>query len=410
MSGARRSPMVHVRAAARLAADATAGLVDLVEAVHAGIASGPGRQAPIDGRTRGLTGLVYGSVRGVTRLVGGSADALLGLLAREATAAGDDDAATPTLGALRAALNGVLGDHLEATGNALAIPMALRADGRVLPLEAAALAERLPQARPAVALLVHGLCLHDGHWARPQPALADALAAAGYTPVHLHYNSGRPVARNGAELAGLLDALAAGWPVPLQRLVIVGHSMGGLVARSAWHQALHTGPEPRRWTTLGTDLVCLGTPHHGAPLERVGHVIDRVLDATPYAKPFARLGRLRSAGITDLRHGQVLAAASEAAPLPVGVRCFAVAGHLGAAAAPGALHRRVVGDGLVPVDSALGRAADVARSLAFAEADTLVAGGVGHLALMADAGVVACVAGWLGPAGRAADQSATAAR
>jgi hypothetical protein len=405
MKAPKPARLVQVRAAARLAADATAGLVDLVEAVHAGIASLPGRTAPADGRTRGLTGLVYGSVRGVTRLVGGSADALLGLLAREALPGAADEPEPPALANLRAALNGVLGDHLEATANALAIPMVLRVDGRALPLQPAALAERLPQATPAVALLVHGLCMNDRHWAQPEPAMASALAAAGYTPLQLHYNSGRPIARNGADLAALLDQLLEAWPVPLQRLVIVGHSMGGLVARSAWHQALNAGPPPRRWTSVASDLVCLGSPHQGAPLERVGHVIDRVLAATPYARPFARLGRLRSAGITDLRHGQVLHPAADRAPLPAGVRCFAVAGHLGASDA-GRLRRQVLGDGLVPLDSAFGRHAEPARTLGFEPAHQHVAAGVGHLALMGDAGVVARVVAWLG----AAAQSATAAR
>ncbi len=403
MSPPKRSPLVHVRAAARLASEATAGLVDLVEAVHAGIASGPGRDAPADGRTRGLTGLVYGSVRGVTRLVGGSADALLGLLAREAATADDEAHASPALQTLRAALNGVLGDHLEATGNALEIPMTLRRDGQALPLEREALAARLPEAAPAVALLVHGLCMNDRQWARPDPAMANALAAAGYLPLHLHYNTGRPIAHNGADLAVLLERLLEAWPVPLQRLVVVGHSMGGLVARSAWHQALQAAPAPPRWTAVATDLVCLGTPHGGAPLERVGHVIDRLLDATPYAKPFARLGRLRSAGITDLRHGQVLHAAGAAAPLPAGVRCFALAGQLGDGAEPGLLHRHLVGDGLVPVDSALGRAADAAQALHFPDAHTAVVAGVGHLALLSHPGVVTQVVRWLG-------QSATAAR
>ena len=70
-----------LRGATRLAADATLGLADLVEAMHERIATLPG--AAQDGRMTGIlgiSGLVYKSIRGVTRLVGGSLDALLGAI------------------------------------------------------------------------------------------------------------------------------------------------------------------------------------------------------------------------------------------------------------------------------------------------------------------------------------------
>jgi pimeloyl-ACP methyl ester carboxylesterase len=413
----------HIRGAARLAGEGTAGLVDLVEAVHAGIARVPLLEAaPANGRTRGLTGLIYRTVRGVTRLVGGSVDALLGLLAHDLAEDSTASLASPGRASLLAALNGVLGDHLEASHNPLAIEMGWRHQGLPLRLERAALLAALPQPRPAVALLIHGLCMHDGSWRRGlaegQPGVAETLAELGFTPLALHYNTGRSIADNGASLSALIDALVAAWPVPLERLVIVGHSMGGLVARSALHQAGQAGPALRSWPARVSDLVCLGTPHQGAPLEQLGHAVTALLAATPYASPFARLARLRSAGITDLRHGavrgdakgDVKGDASECVPLPAGVRCFAVAGTLGEAA--GAVRQRVVGDGLVPLDSALGRHADPARALQFAEQRTCVLDGVGHLALMTDPGVLSQLRTWLAPPADAppVDQSATASR
>jgi hypothetical protein len=394
-----------LRGAARLAAEATAGLVDLVEAVHAGIARVPGlAAAPADGRTRGITGLVYRSVRGVTRLVGGGVDTLLALLARDLAPGAAPPEAPPARAALQAALNGVLGDHLDATANPLATPMTLRHGGQPLPLQPGALQARLPAAQPAIALLLHGLCMDDRAW---PPAVHTWLAEAGFTPLALRYNSGRAIARNGAELARLLEALQAAWPVPPTRLVLLGHSMGGLVARSALHQAQQQG---LAWPGLVTDLFFLGTPHHGAPLEKLGHVADRVLAATPYAAPFARLGRLRSAGITDLRHGRLLDGADAPVPLPQGVRCHAVAGQLGESADVGvAMHRRLVGDGLVTVASALGRHRDPARALHLDPARTWVGAGIGHLALLSDPAVLAQLRAWLPPAG-APDQSATASR
>ena len=179
---------------------------------------------------------------------------------------------------------------------------------------------------------------------------------------------------NGLAFAGCLEQLVQAWPRPLERMAIVGYSMGGLVARSALHQARLAG---QAWVDRLDDLVFLGTPHHGAPLERAGNWIDVILGATPYAEPFARLGKVRSAGITDLRHGNLLEEdwigrdrfalgvdARQIVPLPESVRCAAVAASL--ARTPGARRERFLGDGLVPVASALGLHADPGRSLTFA--------------------------------------------
>ncbi len=400
-----------LRGAARLAVDATAGLTDLVEAVHARIARLPGSELTAEqalGRTRGISGLVYKSIRGVTRLAGGGVDALLGLLATALGAGREPDEPASERRAERetlvAALNGVLGDHLAATANPLAIEMALRCDGRALPLQPAALAARLPQATPRLVILLHGLCMNDLQWRRAGHDHGAALARdAGYSPVYLHYNTGRHIGANGAELAALLERLLDAWPVPLQRVVLLGHSMGGLVARSALAQGAAAS---LRWPARVDDLVCVGTPHQGATLERAGHWVDRVLGATPYAAPFARLGRLRSAGITDLRHGSLFepgAGASTAAagrsplpahvPLPDGVRCHAMAGSLGQR--EGDAKARLLGDGLVTLDSALGRHRDPQRALHFPPERQWVGAGVSHLGLLSDAQVYPPLLAWL---------------
>ncbi len=391
-----------LRGVARLATDATLGLADLVEAMHERIARLPGVTAPdavaMAGRTRGITGLVYRSVRGVTRVAGGNVDALLSVLAPlfgGGLAAGDVQALPrPQREALLAALNGVLGDHLAQSGNPLAIPMTLRRDGRSLSLDRSALEAALmaepepalpnPGSRSALLVVLHGLCMNDLQTARAGNSHAAALAQAlGMTPLHLHYNSGLPVAANGRSLSLLLEQLLTEWPHPVQRLTLLGHSMGGLVARSAVAQAQAAGD---RWPERLANLVFLGTPHHGAPLERAGHGLSMLLAATPYTAPLVRLVRLRSAGITDLRHGRFLNPEPDAdapprpPPLPDGVRCFAVAGCLGAD--PADLKARLLGDGLVPVDSAFGRHADPARTLQFPEDRLWLAQGVGHVDLL----------------------------
>jgi len=384
----------HLRGAARLATDATAGLVGLVEAMHARIASVPGLPAGSE-RTSGITGLVYRSIHGVTKLVGGSVDALLRLI--EPALQGNAAPSTEREAVL-AALNGVLGDHLEATHNPLATPMSLRRNG--LPLDLA----NLNDAGPKLLLLIHGLCMNDRQWQRNGHDHGAALARdLGFTPFYLHYNSGRHISENGRDLALLLEDLLARWPQPLQRFAIVGHSMGGLLARSALHQAAALG---QRWPAQLQDLVFLGTPHHGAPLERAGNGLDIVLGATPYAAPLARLGKVRSAGITDLRHASLLAEDGTGrdrfargapppafVPLPTGVRCFAAAASLGEHDAH--VKTRLLGDGLVPLDSALGRHRDPSRVLGFAPDRQWVGQDLNHLDLLSREDVYTQLRTWL---------------
>jgi hypothetical protein len=392
-----------LRGAARLATDATAGLTDLVEAVHERIARVPGLdRRPLDGRTGGVSGLVYKSIRGVTRLVGGSIDALLGLLAP----ALGPGTASPEREALVAALNGVLGDYLAASGNPLATTMSLRWQDRPLALVSppAELAASLPGAGGRLLVLAHGLCMNDLQWRRGGHDHGAALARdLGFSPVYLRYNSGLHVSINGRALAGQLEQLVSAWPQPIERLVLLGHSMGGLLLRSALHSGAVAG---HAWPARVGDLVCLGTPHHGAPLERAGHWVDQVLGATPYTAPFARLGKVRSAGITDLRHGFLLDEdwvgrdrfargpdRRQPVPLPAHVRCYAAAASIGAQA--GDLKDRLLGDGLVPLDSALGRHADPLRTLAFAEDRQWVGHGMTHLDLLSRAEVYATLRRWL---------------
>jgi pimeloyl-ACP methyl ester carboxylesterase len=396
----RRSDL---RGAARLATDATAGLTDLVEALHERIARLPGLPArQPEGRTSGVTGLVYKSVRGVTRLVGGSIDALLRLLEPEL----GPGRLVPEREALLAALNGVLGDYLAATNNPLGTAMVLRQEGQTVPLEPEALAQCLPRAGGQALVLIHGLCMNDLQWTRQGHNHGALLAQQlGLTPLYLLYNSGLHISINGRALAGQLEQLVDVWPCRLERLVLLGHSMGGLLARSAVHHGMQAG---HRWPALLSDLVFLGTPHHGAPLERAGHWVDIVLGATPYAAPFARLGKVRSAGITDLRHGFLLdedwvgrdrfvrrVDKRQPVPLPDGVRCFALASSMGQRT--GDIKDRLLGDGLVPLDSALGRHPDKSLELGIRADRQWVGHGINHLELLSHPAVAEQLLRWLTP-------------
>jgi pimeloyl-ACP methyl ester carboxylesterase len=226
----------------------------------------------------------------------------------------------------------------------------------------------------------------------------------GYSPVYLRYNSGLHISTNGRALATRLEQLLDNWPVPLDELSIVAHSMGGLVSRSANHYAVQQG---LRWPERLKSMIFLGTPHHGAPLEKAGNGMDMLLSSTPYTRPFAALGRIRSAGITDLRYGYIVDEdwhgrdrfkwrpdRREAVPLPEGVACHAVAGAL--AAGNTYLANRLAGDGLVPVRSALGLHSDAQKNLSFSPSSQWVAHQVNHLGLLDSPKVTRKLLDWLG--------------
>ena len=378
-----------LRALARLLTDATAGVTDLVEAVHIGV-------APAD-KPNGVAPLTYRTIRSMTRFLGSGIDAALAQLT---PLLGSRDASPERRLAL-AALNGVMGDYLSDSGNPLAETMTFRRDGAPLALTREALAAAYPSGDKLV-VLVHGLCMNDLAW--DAGGLGATLAGnLGYTPLALDYNSGRHISTNGRDLADHLEALIGAWPRPVTELVLIGHSMGGLVARSAGHAGAVAG---HAWPARLRALVFLGAPHHGAPLERGGNWINVLMAATPYVAPFARLGQGRSAGITDLRHGNLLDEdwhgrdrfahvpdSRTPMPLPPGVHCFAAAAMLGQSA--DSLRDRLVGDGLVPLDSALGRHADPARNLPFDETNSWIGYGMNHLDLLRRPEVAAQVEAWL---------------
>jgi len=179
--------------------------------------------------------------------------------------------------------------------------------------------------------------------------------------------------------------------------------MGGLVSRSAQHYATLAGQE---WARRLRKLVFLGPPHHGASLERAGHRLQRLIEEIPYAAPLSRLGKIRSAGITDLRHGNLLDEDWQGrdrfahpndirrpVPLPEGVSCFTVAATKSKVAHD--VRSRIVGDGLVPLASALGRHADPRFALAFPEAHQWVACDTGHVELLDQPAVYDRIRDWL---------------
>jgi pimeloyl-ACP methyl ester carboxylesterase len=380
-----------VRGAGRMLFDASRGLVEIVERMHCTIQGRPGAigQSTV-AAAPGITGFVYRSIRSSMGLIGLGLDSALARL-EGSLPAGET---TPGRDAFISIVNGVYGDYLARTGNPLAIGMRLHFDGAALDVaNPTAHFEVAGRAPPTARLLVlvHGLCMSVQQWTRHAHSHGAALGEElGWTPLYLRYNSGLHVAENGRLFAETLESLVRRWPRRVEELAIVGHSMGGLVARSAC-----LAGEARRhsWLRHLRKLVFLGTPHQGVPLERGGHVLDHLLELSPYSAPFTRLGKARSAGIQDLRHGTITRGGHRFVPLPKGVDCYAIAATTGARRSLLADH--LVGDGLVPLNSALGRHADRGRSLRLPKTHQWVGYQMGHLELLHRPEVYAQLRSWL---------------
>jgi pimeloyl-ACP methyl ester carboxylesterase len=328
-------------------------VVGTVRDVHGAVAS----------RAFGLTNLATaGSARGHQRLHDGISQAAYGGLAAGARAvsaglrAADRRGIGPRLDASPAgrqvlsAVNGLLGDRLAEERPELAIELAVRHRGADVPADPDGLASAFPDATSDLVVFLHGLGENDESWDLRREERGGSYGSrlaneSGWTPVFLRANTGLPIAENGVALASLLDRLVSHWPTAVRRIALVGHSMGGLLIRAACAVL----PEQQtRWHALVSDIVTLGTPHLGAPLERTVHLGARLLGVLPESAPFGRILEYRSVGILDLRLG-----------LSADVQHLPHARYHLVAATLAESHRHPVselfGDALVRYPSALGR-------------------------------------------------------
>jgi hypothetical protein len=385
----------ELHATGDVVADGLRGATTSIEAVHRQIArrsfgatgtSGvPARPAHV--AHDAIAAGVYACVRaGLT--LGARGGALLAAVTADRWVTPERERA----GALaRSALNGAFGDALARRGNALAIEMAVRVDGEDVPLTAGALADAYPHATSRVAVFLHGLCESDLHWrpGNPEGYGARLHADLGYTPVLLRYNTGLRIAENGERLSRLLDALPGYWPVDVRDMVLIGHSMGGLVIRAACHAGVR---DERPWVDSVRNAVYLGAPHGGASLEKGARLLATTLRRVPEARPLAAALDSRSAGIHDLGDGVI---AEEHVPLRAGIRHHAVCATIGGESA--AVVGHLLGDLLVRRGSATGRGSRTRPHLAFEPGDIHHVRGANHFDLLCHPGVYAQLHDWLTP-------------
>ena len=406
----------EIRAAVALAAGAVVGMTTHVERVHSAIAARPLRLtgtagAPVrlihDAVARG----VYVSVRTGERLAGAAVGEVLAARAR-----GRDGApvgATPRGNFALAALNAAVGDRLAQRRSPLGIPMALRVAGRDVPADPEEVSVAFPGATPRLAVFVHGLGGTEDTWlfaARrhyDDPAMcygSQLCAEFGYTALYVRYNTGLHVSENGRLFSELLGAVVANWPTAVQEIALIGHSMGGLIARSACHGGQQAGAS---WVPAVRHVVCLGSPHLGAPLEKGVAELSRALAGVAETRPFASLLNERSAGIKDLRHGYLTeddwcdcdpdtCRLNHRSPIEL----LPNASHYAVAATvtrdPSHPLGRAVGDVLVLPASAHGVSTD-GRHIPFPAENRRQFGGLHHLHLLNHPDIYQAIRHWLAP-------------
>jgi len=372
--------VLDLRGGVRLAFDGVRAALREVEATHQRLAQ---LQPPVRGLRpgrpdHGWPAVLYRTLHGTSDLVGGSLDLALASVQAWLQDPQRDRGPVgprPARDAAVAALNALLGDHLHRTDNPLAVKPDLRVEGLRL---------------SRVLLLVHDLGMSDLQWDQDGHDTGAALAAAlGCTPVYARYNTGRPVWASARELAGMLEQRLAAWPVPVDGLSVVGHGLGGLVLRSALHQAVRSG---MAWPSRLRQVVFLGTPHAGA---QAGRALDLLTSGglgpqAPLA--LARLSTRRSPGVTDFLQGRWLEeelVATPASPMPQpwppGATAYAIAGAVGDG----------LSDGLVPVASALGRDLVSGHDLQLPESNRCIATGVDHLGLLRSLDVLQSMRQWM---------------
>ena len=393
MNKPEKNTTSDLKGTVKITIDAVKGVTNIVESLHSTIASFTGIVGDPKKNANGISGMIYRNIRKITDAFGDGIDVMLNKLNHVL----GDTPSLPGRESIIAATNGVIGDYLYQNDNPLAIKMSLRRDGIALTKDE--IIRLSYEANGKIIFLVHGLCMNDLNWQRSEHNHGKRLESErGYTALYLHYNTGKHISENGKELALLLEQLA----LPNISLKIIAHSMGGLLIRSA---CFYAQKEQYQWLNQCEKIIFLGTPHHGALLEKSGNWLNTVLKISPYTEPFTKITHIRSSGITDLRYGNIIdedwqdhdrfahnTDKRTHVPLPNKIQHFAIASTT-TENHDSLLASNVVGDGLVTINSALGVHKNL--DLNIPENHKWIGGNINHNQLLENETVYQQIKKWL---------------
>jgi pimeloyl-ACP methyl ester carboxylesterase len=396
----KTKPDSELQGLTHLIVDATVSVTDLVEEMHKQVVH-PSflPSTSIQKLISKIACFTFNNIRWSTKLIGNSISKILEYI-------------TPAIGNIKSSdkkevllsvLNGVIGDYLEEKENPLKIEMQFRYQSKTIEINAESLKVTYPKINGKILLMIHGSCMSDVQWTRKNHNHGEILSEElEKTPIYLNYNSGKHISTNGKKLNENLQKLVENWPVPVEEIIIIAHSMGGLLTRSALYYA---DQNQNNWTKHLKKVAFLGTPHHGSHVERIGNYVDLILESVPYLKPFARLGKIRSAGVTDLRYGNLIAEDWQKSgrferkgdqrqhiQLPKNIDFYAVAAVIGKETIGSA---KILGDSLVDVKSALGQHKKTEKNLDFKLENTLIVYKNNHLDLLSNPEILEKLKIWL---------------
>lgn len=344
---------------------------------------------PVQQTHDAITDGVYLGIRAVASALFRTADAAVAVHQRNFP----QTAAVPvsSKGAeLMGAVSGLIGDDMARSRNPLTPRMGFYQQGQRIALTEAGVTAAFPAASGKLAIFAHGLCGSEHTWNYfQQPGDAETLPYSerlhtelGFTPVMLRYNTGLHISLNGRTAARQLQKLLAHWPVPVSEVVFIGHSMGGLLARSTVYAGMKANMS---WTRQVSHIVCLGSPHTGAPLERVVDKGVALMQKFGLSRPLAKVLDVRSVGIRDLGHGYVVdedwkgrerATLNADSRTPIPRLATAQYHFIGCTLGSGPESRinEMIGDGLVQISSS--------TAARIADADTAVLFNSNHMRLL----------------------------
>jgi pimeloyl-ACP methyl ester carboxylesterase len=204
-------------------------------------------------------------------------------------------------------INGLQGDSLSDNGHPAVVKMSFRHNSRDIEPEKIPEILNMGIESGQWIILVHGLMNDETIW---KSGPKDLIVRMGTffedqkraNVIYLRYNTGRHISQNGRDLSSLIEELIEIHGNKIKDLVLTGHSMGGLVIRSACYYA---GILKHSWVQKLKTVFLIGVPNEGSYLAKIAYMTQyflRKIDPSQN-QSIAKFFDLRSNGIKDLSFG-----------------------------------------------------------------------------------------------------------